>query len=145
MIKSLRKVINVHNPVILTLIGIYKVNGSVRFHDHALLCVFLFPVSNDFDVGLEPDISLADMYRWKVSAYAPCSSTCTTGKLISTILWYQYDNTYMQWILNTVLYIQYNAHRAVNTVSAYHQELPPATPFVSDMMVLRWMMDTATL
>lgn len=43
--------------------------------------VCLFPLcSNDFDLGLEPDISVADMYRWKVSAYAPCSSTCTTGK-----------------------------------------------------------------
>ncbi|NXD67205.1 ATL2 protein, partial [Eolophus roseicapillus] len=37
--------------------------------------------SNEFDVspvGLD-DISLADMYRWKVSAYAPCSSTCTSA------------------------------------------------------------------
>lgn len=45
------------------------------------VCLFLH--SNDFDVGLDPDISLADMYRWKVSAYAPCSSTCTTGKLFN--------------------------------------------------------------
>lgn len=38
--------------------------------------------SNDFDVSPvgHDDISLADMYRWKVSAYAPCSSTCTSGK-----------------------------------------------------------------
>ncbi|NXD15270.1 ATL2 protein, partial [Nothocercus nigrocapillus] len=37
--------------------------------------------SNEFDaspVGHD-DISLADMYRWKVSAYAPCSSTCTSA------------------------------------------------------------------
>lgn len=42
-------------------------------------------LSNDFDVGLNQDISLAGMYRWKVSAYAPCSSTCTTGKLCDFI------------------------------------------------------------
>ncbi|XP_065505140.1 ADAMTS-like protein 2 [Caloenas nicobarica] len=37
--------------------------------------------SNDFDVSPvgHDDISLADMYRWKVSAYAPCSSTCTSA------------------------------------------------------------------
>uniref|UniRef100_UPI00358FE2CB ADAMTS-like protein 2 n=1 Tax=Myxine glutinosa TaxID=7769 RepID=UPI00358FE2CB len=35
---------------------------------------------NEYDVsGTERDVSLADMYRWKVSAYAPCSSTCTTA------------------------------------------------------------------
>ncbi|XP_034412178.1 ADAMTS-like protein 2 isoform X1 [Cyclopterus lumpus] len=49
--------------------------------------------SNDFDVGLEPDISLADMYRWKVSAYAPCSSTCTTGITTSYALCVRYDGT----------------------------------------------------
>ncbi|KAM8851087.1 ADAMTS-like protein 2 isoform 1-T1 [Spinachia spinachia] len=49
--------------------------------------------SNDFDVGLDPDISLADMYRWKVSAYAPCSSTCTTGITISYALCVRYDGT----------------------------------------------------
>ncbi|KAM3865652.1 ADAMTS-like protein 2 [Diretmus argenteus] len=49
--------------------------------------------SNDFDVGLEPDISLADMYRWKVSAYAPCSSTCTTGISASYALCVRYDGT----------------------------------------------------
>ncbi|KAG7221004.1 hypothetical protein INR49_001722 [Caranx melampygus] len=48
---------------------------------------------NDFDVGLEPDISLADMYRWKVSAYAPCSSTCTTGITTSYALCVRYDGT----------------------------------------------------
>lgn len=38
--------------------------------------------SNEFDVSPvgHDDISLADMYRWKVSAYAPCSSTCTSGR-----------------------------------------------------------------
>lgn len=41
--------------------------------------------SNNFDVGPDPDISLADMYRWKVSAYAPCSSTCTTGEPVNTL------------------------------------------------------------
>ncbi|NXP79938.1 ATL2 protein, partial [Ramphastos sulfuratus] len=37
--------------------------------------------SNEFDVSPvdHDDISLADMYRWKVSAYAPCSSTCTSA------------------------------------------------------------------
>ncbi|CAJ1087342.1 ADAMTS-like protein 2 [Xyrichtys novacula] len=49
--------------------------------------------SNDFDVGLDPDVSLADMYRWKVSAYAPCSSTCTTGITTSFALCVRYDGT----------------------------------------------------
>ncbi|NXT67328.1 ATL2 protein, partial [Chaetops frenatus] len=37
--------------------------------------------SNEFDVSPvdHDNISLADMYRWKVSAYAPCSSTCTSA------------------------------------------------------------------
>lgn len=41
-----------------------------------------FSHSNEFDVSPvgHDDISLADMYRWKVSAYAPCSSTCTSGR-----------------------------------------------------------------
>lgn len=41
-----------------------------------------FSHSNEFDVSPvgQDDISLADMYRWKVSAYAPCSSTCTSGR-----------------------------------------------------------------
>ncbi|NWZ40821.1 ATL2 protein, partial [Brachypodius atriceps] len=40
-----------------------------------------FFYSNEFDVSPvgHDDISLADMYRWKVSAYAPCSSTCTSA------------------------------------------------------------------
>nr|XP_025042379.1 ADAMTS-like protein 2 isoform X4 [Pelodiscus sinensis]XP_025042380.1 ADAMTS-like protein 2 isoform X4 [Pelodiscus sinensis] len=39
------------------------------------------PESNEFEVSPlgHEDISLADMYRWKVSAYAPCSSTCTAA------------------------------------------------------------------
>ncbi|XP_053739094.1 ADAMTS-like protein 2 isoform X1 [Synchiropus splendidus] len=49
--------------------------------------------SNDFDVGLVADISLADMYRWKVSAYAPCSSTCTTGISTSYALCIRYDGS----------------------------------------------------
>ncbi|XP_032388198.1 ADAMTS-like protein 2 isoform X2 [Etheostoma spectabile] len=49
--------------------------------------------SNDFDEGLDPDVSLADMYRWKVSAYAPCSSTCTTGITTSYALCVRYDGT----------------------------------------------------
>uniref|UniRef100_A0A8C3ADC7 Si:ch211-267e7.3 n=1 Tax=Cyclopterus lumpus TaxID=8103 RepID=A0A8C3ADC7_CYCLU len=59
----------------------------------ACLSLFLSLTSNDFDVGLEPDISLADMYRWKVSAYAPCSSTCTTGITTSYALCVRYDGT----------------------------------------------------
>uniref|UniRef100_A0A8C6ST36 Si:ch211-267e7.3 n=1 Tax=Neogobius melanostomus TaxID=47308 RepID=A0A8C6ST36_9GOBI len=50
--------------------------------------------SNDFDVGLDQDISsISDMYRWKVSAYAPCSSTCTTGISSSYALCVRYDGT----------------------------------------------------
>ncbi|XP_008333008.1 ADAMTS-like protein 2 isoform X2 [Cynoglossus semilaevis] len=49
--------------------------------------------SNDFDVGLDQDVSLADMYRWKVSAYAPCSSTCTTGITTSYALCVRYDGS----------------------------------------------------
>ncbi|KAA0719095.1 ADAMTS-like protein 2 [Triplophysa tibetana] len=42
--------------------------------------------SNEFEVeSLDRDISVADKYRWKVSAYAPCSSTCTTGATTNTI------------------------------------------------------------
>ncbi|NWZ22066.1 ATL2 protein, partial [Asarcornis scutulata] len=41
----------------------------------------LFRRLNEFNVSpvSHDDISLADMYRWKVSAYAPCSSTCTSA------------------------------------------------------------------
>lgn len=56
------------------------------FYVHSHL-TSLFPASsslrsNEFDVSPvgHDDISLADMYRWKVSAYAPCSSTCTSGR-----------------------------------------------------------------
>ncbi|XP_072547105.1 ADAMTS-like protein 2 [Salminus brasiliensis] len=50
--------------------------------------------SNEFDVvSLDHDVSLADMYRWKVSAYAPCSSTCTTGISTSYALCVRYDGS----------------------------------------------------
>ncbi|NWW47688.1 ATL2 protein, partial [Pedionomus torquatus] len=29
-------------------------------------------------------VSAADMYRWKLSSHEPCSSTCTTGRVMST-------------------------------------------------------------
>lgn len=35
------------------------------------------------------------MYRWKVSAYAPCSTTCTTGKHMYIMPVHQYDNTHI--------------------------------------------------
>uniref|UniRef100_A0A8D0EL87 PLAC domain-containing protein n=1 Tax=Strix occidentalis caurina TaxID=311401 RepID=A0A8D0EL87_STROC len=49
--------------------------------------------SNEFDVSPvgHEDISLADMYRWKVSAYAPCSSTCTSGISTSYAMCVRYD------------------------------------------------------
>ncbi|NWQ90102.1 ATL2 protein, partial [Burhinus bistriatus] len=47
-------------------------------HNTAFSHAVSFFHSNEFDVGHD-DISLADMYRWKVSAYAPCSSTCTSA------------------------------------------------------------------
>ncbi|OXB61187.1 hypothetical protein ASZ78_007173 [Callipepla squamata] len=48
---------------------------------------------NEFDVSPmgHDDISLADMYRWKVSAYAPCSSTCTSGISASYAMCVRYD------------------------------------------------------
>ncbi|XP_078472176.1 LOW QUALITY PROTEIN: ADAMTS-like protein 2 [Lampetra planeri] len=47
---------------------------------------------NEYELGaVEHDISLADMYRWKVSAYAPCSSTCTTGISTSYAVCIRYD------------------------------------------------------
>ncbi|KAG5847388.1 hypothetical protein ANANG_G00125510 [Anguilla anguilla] len=50
--------------------------------------------SNEFEVGsLDHDISLADMYRWKVSAFAPCSSTCTTGISTSYAMCIRYDGS----------------------------------------------------
>ncbi|NXH11757.1 ATL2 protein, partial [Bucco capensis] len=49
--------------------------------------------SNEFDVSPvgHDDISLADMYRWKISAYAPCSSTCTSGISTSYAMCVRYD------------------------------------------------------
>nr|XP_033772620.1 ADAMTS-like protein 2 isoform X2 [Geotrypetes seraphini] len=48
--------------------------------------------SNEFDASpFGRDISLADMYRWKVSAYAPCSSTCTSGISSSYAICVRYD------------------------------------------------------
>ncbi|XP_071983840.1 ADAMTS-like protein 2 isoform X2 [Engystomops pustulosus] len=37
------------------------------------------------------DISRADMYRWKVSAYSPCSSTCSSGLSSAYALCIRYD------------------------------------------------------
>ncbi|XP_063795879.1 ADAMTS-like protein 2 [Pseudophryne corroboree] len=37
------------------------------------------------------DISRADMYRWKVSAYSPCSSTCSSGISSTYALCIRYD------------------------------------------------------
>uniref|UniRef100_A0A671PMG1 ADAMTS-like protein 2 n=1 Tax=Sinocyclocheilus anshuiensis TaxID=1608454 RepID=A0A671PMG1_9TELE len=49
---------------------------------------------NEFEVeSLDRDISMPDMYRWKVSAYAPCSSTCTTGISTSYALCVNYDGS----------------------------------------------------
>ncbi|NWX42401.1 ATL2 protein, partial [Steatornis caripensis] len=50
-------------------------------HNTAFSHTTSFFHSNEFDVSPvgHDDISLADMYRWKVSAYAPCSSTCTSA------------------------------------------------------------------
>ncbi|RVE61073.1 hypothetical protein OJAV_G00166980 [Oryzias javanicus] len=47
--------------------------------------------SNDFDASPERRVSPADMYRWKVSAYAPCSSTCTAGLSSTYALCVRYD------------------------------------------------------
>nr|XP_015210526.1 PREDICTED: ADAMTS-like protein 2 isoform X1 [Lepisosteus oculatus] len=48
--------------------------------------------SNEFEVeSVDHDISLADMYRWKVSVHAPCSSTCTTGISTSYAMCVRYD------------------------------------------------------
>ncbi|XP_026062244.1 ADAMTS-like protein 2 isoform X2 [Carassius auratus] len=50
--------------------------------------------SNEFEVeSLDRDISMSDKYRWKVSAYAPCSSTCTTGISTSYALCVKYDGS----------------------------------------------------
>ncbi|KFP81053.1 ADAMTS-like 2, partial [Apaloderma vittatum] len=62
-------------------------------HNTAFSHTTSFFHSNDFDVSpVSPeDISLADMYRWKVSAYAPCSSTCTSGISTSYAMCVRYD------------------------------------------------------
>uniref|UniRef100_A0A670Y762 PLAC domain-containing protein n=1 Tax=Pseudonaja textilis TaxID=8673 RepID=A0A670Y762_PSETE len=54
---------------------------------------FFSHCSNDFELSSlgREDISLADMYRWKVSAYAPCSSTCTSGISTSYAMCVRYD------------------------------------------------------
>ncbi|NXV76868.1 ATL2 protein, partial [Atlantisia rogersi] len=73
--------------------------ASTRLRLFRRLIAFLahtasFSYSNEFDVSPmgHDDISLADMYRWKVSAYAPCSSTCTSaGISISYAMCVRYD------------------------------------------------------
>ncbi|XP_068921709.1 ADAMTS-like protein 2 [Petaurus breviceps papuanus] len=49
--------------------------------------------SNDFNVSPldHHDVSRADLYRWKVSAQAPCSSTCTSGISVSYAMCVRYD------------------------------------------------------
>ncbi|XP_028666973.2 ADAMTS-like protein 2 isoform X1 [Erpetoichthys calabaricus] len=77
----------------------YSVLNSSTSHNLPLLNLHSFqPVqapateSNEFEVeSIDHDISLADMYRWKVSAYAPCSSTCTTGISSSYAMCIRYD------------------------------------------------------
>ncbi|XP_076832515.1 ADAMTS-like protein 2 isoform X2 [Brachyhypopomus gauderio] len=77
-----------------------KANSSSPRHDRLLRLHQVDPVqvphteSNEFEVvSLDHDVSMADMYRWKVSAYAPCSSTCTTGISASYALCVKYDGT----------------------------------------------------
>ncbi|NXM04843.1 ATL2 protein, partial [Tyrannus savana] len=62
-------------------------------HNTAFSHATSFFHSNEFDVTPvgHDDISLADMYRWKVSAYAPCSSTCTSGISTSYAMCVRYD------------------------------------------------------
>ncbi|NXR01913.1 ATL2 protein, partial [Sagittarius serpentarius] len=62
-------------------------------HNIAFSHATSFLHSNEFDVSPvgHDDISLADMYRWKVSAYAPCSSTCTSGISTSYAMCVRYD------------------------------------------------------
>ncbi|KAG8436791.1 hypothetical protein GDO86_007755 [Hymenochirus boettgeri] len=43
------------------------------------------------DIATGQDISRADMYRWKVSAYSPCSSTCNSGISSTYALCIRYD------------------------------------------------------
>ncbi|XP_030631681.1 ADAMTS-like protein 2 [Chanos chanos] len=75
-----------------------EINGTVPHQANPFRLHQVEPVqapnteSNEFEVGgNDRDISLADMYRWKVSAYAPCSSTCTTGISTSYALCVRYD------------------------------------------------------
>uniref|UniRef100_A0A673C1A0 Si:ch211-267e7.3 n=1 Tax=Sphaeramia orbicularis TaxID=375764 RepID=A0A673C1A0_9TELE len=84
-----------HSAISVQLQQVSAVQALINWKYQVLefLCLALFPSSNDFDVGLDPDVSLADMYRWKVSAYAPCSSTCTTGITTSYALCVRYDGT----------------------------------------------------
>ncbi|KAM5148837.1 ADAMTS-like protein 2 [Mantella aurantiaca] len=46
-------------------------------------------ISSDLISG--QDISRADMYRWKISAYSPCSSTCSSGISSAYALCIRYD------------------------------------------------------
>ncbi|KFQ95832.1 ADAMTS-like 2, partial [Nipponia nippon] len=64
-----------------------------RLHFSFLAHAASFFHSNEFEVSPmgHDDISLADMYRWKVSAYAPCSSTCTSGISTSYAMCVRYD------------------------------------------------------
>ncbi|MEE6495805.1 hypothetical protein FKM82_002151 [Ascaphus truei] len=48
------------------------------------------PSSNSDSVAGQ-DISRSDMYRWKVSAYSPCSSTCSSGISSTYALCIRYD------------------------------------------------------
>uniref|UniRef100_A0A8C9X3W8 Si:ch211-267e7.3 n=1 Tax=Sander lucioperca TaxID=283035 RepID=A0A8C9X3W8_SANLU len=96
-----KEVVEIRTPsppppaAIIIIVFFYKNElENIRFQNCACLPVlYLSLSSNDFDVGLDPDVSLADMYRWKVSAYAPCSSTCTTGITTSYALCVRYDGT----------------------------------------------------
>ncbi|XDV27139.1 hypothetical protein PO909_030720 [Leuciscus waleckii] len=77
-----------------------RTNDSTKHQSNLLLLHQVEPVqtphseSNEFEVeSLDHDISMSDMYRWKVSAYAPCSSTCTTGISTSYALCVKYDGS----------------------------------------------------
>ncbi|KAK2831632.1 hypothetical protein Q7C36_016718 [Tachysurus vachellii] len=49
---------------------------------------------NEFEVvSLDHNANLAGLYRWKVSAFAPCSSTCTTGISTAYALCVRYDGS----------------------------------------------------
>ncbi|KAM4641534.1 ADAMTS-like protein 2 isoform 2-T2 [Discoglossus pictus] len=48
-------------------------------------------LNSDSDSVAEQDISRDDMYRWKVSAYSPCSSTCSLGIISAYALCIRYD------------------------------------------------------